>query len=93
MLRFIHINSLSASGWIRIDKNKCIFDENISNETMALEDYIIDYRNIRSIEKEQICPLRLASYDIEADSSHGDFPVAKKNYKKLIQEKLKVMAR
>ena len=31
-----------------------------------------------------ISPVRVASYDIEADSSHGDFPVAKKNYKKLV---------
>ena len=28
-------------------------------------------------------PYKILSLDIEASSSHGDFPLAKKNYKKL----------
>ncbi len=27
--------------------------------------------------------IKIASYDIECDSSHGDFPLAKKTFKKL----------
>ena len=30
-----------------------------------------------------MAPFLIASYDIEFNSSHGDFPMAKKNYKKL----------
>ena len=30
--------------------------------------------------------MKIMSYDIEASSSHGDFPVAIKTYKKLIGE-------
>ena len=33
-------------------------------------------------------PLLTISYDIECDSSHGDFPLASKNYKKLAAELL-----
>ena len=82
MLRFIHINSISASGWVRFNKKDCL-NEDIENITVAQENYIIDYKNIKPLDSDQVCPLRIASYDIESDSSHGDFPVAKKNYKKL----------
>ena len=34
-------------------------------------------------EKETSVPLKICSFDIEASSSHGDFPVAIKTYKKL----------
>ena len=33
--------------------------------------------------KEDPIPLKICSFDIEASSSHGDFPLAKKNYEKL----------
>jgi len=42
-----------------------------------------EYTNIQEIEKDDVNKLIIASYDIECDSSHGDFPIAKKNYKKL----------
>ena len=32
----------------------------------------------------------IASYDIECDSSHGDFPQAKKDYKKLANELISI---
>ena len=34
-------------------------------------------------EKEDVVPYKAGSFDIEASSSHGDFPLAKKDYKKL----------
>ena len=37
-------------------------------------------------EKEDAIPMKIMSYDIEASSSHGDFPVPIKTYKKLIGE-------
>ena len=43
----------------------------------------IDYRKLIPIQNDSIPPLIIASYDIEADSSHGDFPLAKKDYKRL----------
>ena len=38
------------------------------------------------MESNDISPLVIASYDIECDSSHGDFPQAKKDYKKLAED-------
>ena len=46
----------------------------------------IDYKNVIPIDKQEIPPLIVASFDIEADSSHGDFPLAKKDYKKLANQ-------
>ena len=37
-------------------------------------------------QKETPIPAIVASWDIEASSSHGDFPVAIKSYRKLIGE-------
>jgi hypothetical protein len=35
------------------------------------------------LEKETLVPFKICSFDIEASSSHGDFPVPIKNYKRL----------
>ena len=37
-------------------------------------------------EKNEVSPLLIASFDIECSSSHGDFPLPNKNYKKLAYE-------
>lgn len=79
MLRFIHMRELSASGWIKITNYELDIDE----PTHCDFNIIVNWLNVEPLETDSICPFRLASYDIEADSSHGDFPVAKKNYKKL----------
>ena len=34
-------------------------------------------------DKETLVPFKICSFDIEASSAHGDFPLPKKNYKKL----------
>ena len=39
-----------------------------------------NWKNIYPEERSNIGKMVVASYDIEADSSHGDFPVAKKGY-------------
>ena len=40
----------------------------------------MNWKNVVPIESTDISPIRVASYDIEADSSHGDFPLAIKDY-------------
>ena len=41
-----------------------------------------DWNNVKLYESNDMAPFITASFDIEADSSHGDFPLAKKDYKK-----------
>jgi DNA polymerase elongation subunit (family B) len=85
LLRFFHIRDISPSGWIAVPKKKGI-DYSDSSDKMVNCDYIIktEYKNIIPLnEKENRVPYKIMSFDIEASSSHGDFPVPIKSYKKL----------
>ena len=82
LLRFFHIKELSPSGWICIAKKKAI--EITTKKTTCDYEFITCYKNIRSLnDKETRVPYKIMSFDIEASSSHGDFPVPIKSYKKL----------
>jgi len=79
MLRFIHEKNLNPAGWLTIAKNEyTIFEENKSNCQISGE---VFYKNVRSCDCSDVSKLIIASFDIECDSSHGDFPLAKKDYK------------
>ena len=53
-------------------------------KTSCKYEYNIDYKDIRSLpNKETLVPYKICSFDIEASSSHGDFPLAVKDYKKI----------
>ena len=54
--------------------------------TTCTYEYTINYKSIVPLKhKEDRVPYKICSFDIEASSSHGDFPLAIKNYKKLAQ--------
>jgi DNA polymerase elongation subunit (family B) len=85
LLRLFHIRDISPSGWIAVPKKKGIEYSDSSNKSVNC-DYIIktNYKNIVPLnEKETRVPYKIMSFDIEASSSHGDFPVPIKTYKKL----------
>ena len=82
-LRFIHMKDIKPCSWISIKK----YD--ISNnipETICNRNITADWNDIYPLKINKIAPLLIASFDIECTSSHGDFPVAIKNYKKLAQD-------
>jgi DNA polymerase elongation subunit (family B) len=84
LLRFFHIRDISPSGWIAIPKKKVI--EKLSENKIVNCDYdfTTNYKNIIPLnDKETRVPYKIMSFDIEASSSHGDFPVPIKTYKKL----------
>jgi len=93
ILRFFHLKEISPSGWISIPKNLVIkhnkeitteFDNEYSNKINC--DYIlnVNYEYISALnEKEVRVPYKIMSFDIEASSSHGDFPIPVKDYQKL----------
>lgn len=83
ILKFFHDNNISPSGWIKIDKSKL----NRSDiKTSCTYSYQVDYKNIESdIDNETSVPYKIMSFDIEASSSHGDFPLAEKDYYKLAE--------
>jgi len=84
LLRFFHVQEVSPSGWIKLPRNKCtkVFsDDQISTCNFEIE---VNYKQVIPLpEKEDRVPYKICSFDIEASSSHGDFPVPIKTYKKL----------
>tara|TARA_B100001059_G_C17834999_1_gene587426 strand:+ start:887 stop:5902 length:5016 start_codon:yes stop_codon:yes gene_type:complete len=84
LLRFFHIKDISPSGWISFPESSVNYE---SSETCCDYEYWIDYKDITAErEKESPIPLKICSFDIEASSSHGDFPLAKKTYLKLCRQ-------
>jgi DNA polymerase elongation subunit (family B) len=82
LLRFFHIKDLSPSGWVSIPMKKVTMSK--AKTTTCKYEYRIDYKHIIPLnEKEARVPYKICSFDIEASSSHGDFPIPVKTYKKL----------
>ena len=85
LLRFFHIREISPSGWITIPNKYKITSEALKTTHCDYE-YDLNYKNIVPMnDKETSVPYKICSFDIEASSSHGDFPLPKKTYKKLAQ--------
>ena len=80
LLRFFHINKISPSGWIELNNPTEVY---MSKTTCDKEYFVLQEDIIPLPEKEDPVPLKICSFDIEASSSHGDFPLAKKRYEKL----------
>ena len=81
-LKLIHILKIKPCGWIKI--NKYSLDD--VPETRCDYNITVNWKDIIPIDNNNIAPFVIASFDIECMSSHGDFPVAIKNYKKLAQD-------
>ena len=82
MLRMFHIRKMSPSGWVELPAAKTVVHK--FHTTSCKYEYTINYRSLKPLpNKETRVPYKIASFDIEASSSHGDFPLAKKDYKKL----------
>lgn len=85
ILRLFHVRNISPSGWVGIYEKK--YEKNRKGKTLCKYDYNVKFKNIIPIpEKETPVPYKICSFDIEASSSHGDFPLAKKTYRKMIGE-------
>jgi DNA polymerase elongation subunit (family B) len=84
LLRFFHIRDISPSGWIALPKKKTIELTGETKKTNCSYEYTINYKNIVPLnDMETRIPYKIMSFVIEASSSHGDFPVPVKTYKKL----------
>ena len=82
-LKYIHTQNIKPCDWVRIDKGNYEIGEDVSRCDYNIE---TEYKNIMPIQVNKIAPLLITSFDIECSSSHGDFPVAKKNYSKVAQD-------
>jgi DNA polymerase elongation subunit (family B) len=84
LLRFFHIREVSPSGWIAIPIRKTTQITGVNKTTSCDFEFVVNYKNVIPLNnKEDSVPYKIMSFDIEASSSHGDFPVPIKSYKKL----------
>ena len=82
LLRFFHINEITPSGWISFYLNRVT---KVQNHTTTCDyEYICSVKDIKpEPTKIDRVPFKICSFDIEASSSHGDFPIPIKSYKRL----------
>jgi DNA polymerase elongation subunit (family B) len=86
LLRLFHINNISPSGWVALPNKKTMRHKKYQKSTICDYEFTIQYKDIIPLpDKETLVPYKICSFDIEASSSHGDFPLPKKTYKKLAQ--------
>jgi len=84
LLRYFHIKNISPSGWVSVQYNRA-YKPSTKSTTCTFE-FICSSSQLSPLpEKETRVPYKIMSFDIEASSSHGDFPLPQKTYKKLAQ--------
>jgi DNA polymerase elongation subunit (family B) len=84
LLRFFHIQEISPSGWVSLPLKKSFEVTGSDKKTNCDFEYVVNCKDIISLnDQETRVPYKICSFDIEASSSHGDFPVPVKSYKKL----------
>ena len=84
LLRFFHLREISPSGWVALPHKKTCEITGANKKTTCDYEFVINYKNVIPLnDKESRVPYKIMSFDIEASSSHGDFPVPIKSYKKL----------
>jgi len=92
LLRFFHIHNISPSGWIFVNTDKALVPETF-HSTCQFE-YICKINEIKPLpKKETIVPYKICSFDIEASSSHGDFPLPIKTYKRVASNMVDIFMR
>jgi DNA polymerase elongation subunit (family B) len=84
MLRFAHIRDIPSVGWVRVVD----FKKATVLPSKCTVDIQAHWKDVHpSAEREnQIAPFLIAAFDIECMSCDGDFPVARKDYKKIAND-------
>ena len=81
LLRFFHLTKIYPNGWVMVSTRAPAAP--IKTTTCTYE-FVASKTLIKPLpEKESSVPYKIMSFDIEAGSSHGDFPLPKKTYKRL----------
>jgi DNA polymerase elongation subunit (family B) len=81
LLRYFHIHNISPSGWVSFRLNRVFRNE--TPTTTCKYEFKCSLRELIPMpEKETAVPYKICSFDIEASSSHGDFPLPIKTYKR-----------
>ena len=84
IIRFIHKQNINPCGWVSIDiDNPNTYYHKLFSEH---DSYSVPFQKVYPVARNDIHGFTIASFDLECDSSHGDFPVPKKDCKKLAND-------
>ena len=85
LLRFIHEKDIDSCGWVKVTvpDNKYIVSKEEKSFNVDIEIRDLPMKYINPIKSDDIASFITASFDIECDSSHGDFPNPVKDFKKV----------
>jgi DNA polymerase delta subunit 1 len=68
VLRFMHLTGIRSTGWF-----ECTGTPNYTT-SCDIEIWVENYETIRPVDRDDISPLKIMSFDIECYSSTGEFP-------------------
>lgn len=83
-LRFFHIQGASPAGWVTVEAGA--WDLCVKKDAKATISAEADASDVKPTADAGMAPYLVASWDIECTSSHGDFPIAKKTWRKFLRE-------
>jgi DNA polymerase delta subunit 1 len=69
VLRFMHRTGIKSAGWMEIPEG-----ETTHLSSCDIDVYVKDWKTLRSIDRDDNAPFKIASLDIECYSSTGNFP-------------------
>ena len=84
-LRLMHIQNIEPTGWVSIKEEHLETNTDIWTTTCQI-DVNCKWNTIKGVIKNDMAPFKIASFDLECTSSHGDFPVPVKDYRKVANE-------
>jgi DNA polymerase elongation subunit (family B) len=87
-IKLIHAADLDPCGWVRVPRGKWLQGGGAPLESTCDVDARVPWQALeKAVDMEGKCaPFRVACFDIECSSSHGDFPQAAKDYKRLASQ-------
>jgi len=85
MLRFIHEKKIDSCGWVEVSFSNANFlsSPETHNFNVDIQINSLPVHAIKPIQVDNTARFITASFDIECDSSHGDFPNPIKDFQKL----------
>ena len=102
LLRFFHVRDLRPAGWIAVDTSGHSGLVRIGSASSSASsrkgtargggttcnmEFQCPWTSVCGVpDRDNMAPLVLAGFDIECNSAHGDFPQARKDYRKLAMD-------
>lgn len=82
MLRFLHMRDIEPAGWVSVPRSEL----RRADDSRCSLSHVAPWTAVSAVRRHETAPMVIASFDLECNSSHGDFPTARKDYAKLALE-------